>query len=307
MDPEPNAPQRPLFPALSATVAYIGSSGSLKSAGGATAVPPRYQIIRRHARGGLGEISIAVDPELDRQVALKELREFHADDPTSQSRFLLEAKLTGRLEHPGIVPVYGFGRHADGRPYYAMRFIEGQTLQQAIERFHASESTATAPGERELAFRRLLGSLIDSCNAVAYAQRRGVVHRDLKPENIMLGPFGETLVLDWGIAKPRGETHANPGERNSLLDLGDDSLTRPGSAIGTPRYMSPEQAEGDLQRVGPASDVYSLGATLYCILVGHGPFSSGGVDDVLEHVRRGIFLGPRRCAGRSIRRSRPSV
>ena len=161
----------------------------------------RFRIIRPHARGGLGEVFLALDPELDRQVALKELQSYHAHDPVSQSRFLREARVTGRLEHPGIVPVYGLGRHADGRPYYAMRLIEGETLKQAIERFHGAKGAPHEPGERELAFRRLLRRFIDACNAVAYAHSRGVVHRDLKPENIMLGRFGETLVVDWGVAK----------------------------------------------------------------------------------------------------------
>ena len=262
----------------------------------ATTSHERFRIVRPYARGGLGEVFLADDPELDRQVALKELRSYHAHDPVSQSRFLLEAKVTGRLEHPGIVPVYGLGRHADGRPYYAMRFIEGETLKEAIERFHNAEQPIRRPTvEREIAFRRLLRSVIDACNAVAYAHSRGVVHRDLKPENIMLGRFGETLVVDWGIAKPLPDPGVEPADGPSPGAPGDDSsLTRPGSAIGTPQYMSPEQAAGDLDRVGPASDVYSLGATLYCLLVGHGPFPSGGVADVLERVRRGIFPGPRR-------------
>ena len=183
------------------------------------------------------------------------------------------------------MPVYGLGRYADGRPYYAMRFIEGETLEQAIERFHAARGSRRAsPAIGRSAFRRLLRSLIDACNAVAYAHSRGVVHRDLKPENIMLGRFGETLVVDWGIAKPfaePGDEAADGGSVDPLADEDDSSLTRPGSAIGTPQYMSPEQASGDLDRVGPASDVYSLGATLYCLLVGHGPFPTGGVADVL--------------------------
>jgi WD40 repeat protein/serine/threonine protein kinase len=266
-----------------------------------------YRVVRSHARGGLGEVFVALDPQLDREVALKELRAHLAYDPFSQSRFLLEAKVTGKLQHPGIVPVYGLGRHPDGRPYYAMRFIEGETLKQAIERFHSQESSPGAPRDREIAFRRLLRSLIDACNAVAYAHSRGVVHRDLKPENIMLGPFGETLVVDWGIAKFQSESASLPsgsrvGANEGDLAQGsaggnpDDSpyATRPGAAIGTPQYMSPEQAAGDLERVGPASDVYSLGATLYCLLVGHGPFATGELADVLARVRRGVFPAPRR-------------
>ena len=293
-------------PELSLTVAYgrpadeIQGSGASRVAGQEVAtsqgLPSRYRIIRSHARGGLGEVFVAVDAELNRQVALKELLSYHAHDPDSQSRFVLEAELTGRLEHPGIVPVYGLGRHPDGRPYYAMRFIEGETLKAAIERFHGREQDRHEPRERQMAFRRLLGSLIDACNAVAYAHSRGVVHRDLKPENIMLGRFGETLVVDWGVAKAASDSRrtraAEPGRQPAASE--DSSLTRPGAAVGTPRYMSPEQALGELERVGPASDVYGLGATLYCLLVGHSPFPDGDVSEVLDRVQRGIFPAPRR-------------
>ncbi len=256
----------------------------------------RFQIVRLHARGGLGEVFVAVDPELERRVALKELRDHHAHDPMSQARFLLEARLTGRLEHPGIVPVYGLGRYPDGRPYYAMRFIEGETLGRAIDRFHRGEDAPGDSARREIAFRRLLRSLIDACNAVAYAHSRGVVHRDLKPENIMLGRFGETLVVDWGLAKMSADGRDHAADPQAGPAISDDSpyMTRPGSALGTPHYMSPEQAAGELERVGPASDVYSLGATLYCLLVGHGPFVDGEIGDLLQRVRRGIFPAPRR-------------
>ena len=164
---------------LSATVAYVSPVRADKKSGlgdgpeRTTAPDERFRVIRPLAHGGLGELFLALDPELDRQVALKRLRAFHAFDPVSQSRFLLEAKVTGRLEHPGIVPVYGLGRYGDGRPYYAMRFIEGQTLKQAIERFHGTADAGHETGGRELAFRRLLNSFVDACNAVAYAHSRG--------------------------------------------------------------------------------------------------------------------------------------
>jgi WD40 repeat protein/serine/threonine protein kinase len=292
-------------PDPSETVAYVGRSleRQADAAGRVTSVGDvygiggwRFQVIRPHARGGLGEVFLAFDSELNRTVALKELQARRAHDPDSQARFLLEAEITGRLEHPGIVPVYSLGRHADGRPYYAMRLIEGETLREAIERFHRMGTGANGRNDRELAFRRLLRCVIDTCNAVAYAHSRGVVHRDLKPENIMLGRFGETLVVDWGVAKslsgpPDG---ANLDPAKPQQPSSDASMTQPGSVIGTPRYMSPEQAAGDLDRVGPASDIYSLGAILYCLLVGHAPFPDGEVTSVLERARRGIFPAPRR-------------
>src|SRR5262249_25084566 len=143
------------------------------------------------------------DAELNREVALKEIQDRHADDPLSRARFVLEAEITGGLEHPGIVPVYGLGHHQDGRPYYAMRFVKGDSLKEAIARFH-EPAPGRDPGERALALRKLLRRFLDVCNAVEYAHSRGVLHRDLKPGNILLGPYGETLVVDWGLAKATG-------------------------------------------------------------------------------------------------------
>jgi WD40 repeat protein/serine/threonine protein kinase len=293
---------------LSQTEAYEGArsaAAALQGKGATDSGPaaaetslPRFHILRSHARGGLGEVFLALDAELKRQVALKALLAYHAHDPVSQARFLLEAEITGRLEHPGIVPIYGLGRSPDGRPYYVMRFIEGETLKAAITRFHRSDWERQEEREREVAFRRLLQSLIASSNAIAYAHLRGIVHRDVKPENIMLGPFGETLVVDWGMAKTLDDLKQPGGDPDRSSNSLDGSLTRTGAAVGTPRYMSPEQASGNLKLVGPASDIYGLGATLYCLLVGHAPFTDGELSDVLDRVRRGIFPAPR-----SLRRS----
>jgi serine/threonine protein kinase len=255
----------------------------------------RFQVLGSHARGGLGEVFLAFDTELNRSVAVKELQARRAHDPDFQARFLFEAEVTGRLEHPGIVPVYSLNRHADGRPYYAMRLLEGGTLRVAIDRFHRASGSSDGREGRELAFRRLLRSVIDACNAVAYAHSRGVVHRDLKPENIMLGHFGETLVVDWGLAKLHASSGEGGGDTVAADGLPTDpSMTRPGSLIGTPRYMSPEQAAGELDRVGPSSDIYSLGAILYCVLVGHDAFPDGDTSVVIDRVCRGIFPAPRR-------------
>src|SRR5262249_11176450 len=213
----------------------------------------------------------------------KQRRVPHADDPASRARFLLEAEVTGRLEHPGVVPVYGLGTSDQGRPFYAMRFVRGQSLKEAIDRFYqADEHPGRDPAERTLALRQLLGRFIDVCQAIAYAHSRGVIHRDLKPANILLGPYGETLVVDWGLAKVVGRDDPPPQPAAELTlrpaSHSGSSETVAGTAMGTPAYMSPEQAEGRLERIGPASDIYSLGATLYCLVTGRPPLNDGDGD-----------------------------
>jgi Flp pilus assembly protein TadD len=263
-----------------ATPSSAATTDQIKPAG---AGGTRYRVLRPHARGGLGEIYVAEDTELHREVALKEIQAERARDPGSRGRFLLEAEVTGRLEHPGIVPVYGLGSYPDGRPFYAMRFIKGDNLGHAIQRFHQSKK-----GFDTVEFRQVLRRFLDLCNAVAYAHDRGVLHRDLKPGNVMLGEFGETLLVDWGLAKVVGRGEPGGGEAALRLSSGSDVVeTAAGSAVGTPAYMSPEQAEGRLEALGPATDVYSLGATLFCLLTGRPPVPDGPVAEALEKVRRG--------------------
>src|SRR5262245_7446481 len=266
------------------------------SVGASTSTGSRFRILRLHARGGLGQVSVAHDEELHREVALKEIQDRFADHPESRSRFLLEAEITGRLEHPGIVPVYGLGCYADGRPYYAMRFIQGDDLQDAIRRYHRQEAGGGDPRQRNLELRQLLRRFLDVCNAVAYAHSRGVLHRDLKPGNILLGKYGETLVVDWGLAKVVGRAQGDSEAIEALVEPVSGSgfaPTQMGTAIGTPAYMSPEQAAGRLDELGPASDVYSLGATLYCVLTGQAPFAEKDVGAVLRKVQQGDFPPPR--------------
>jgi serine/threonine-protein kinase len=262
-----------------------------------TELPPlRYKPVQFHARGSLGEVLLAQDDELNRQVAVKRIREQHADDPESRRRFLREAEVTGRLEHPGIVPVYGLGQDADGRPYYAMRFIQGESLKDAIERFHAAEKPGRDPGERRLALRQLLASFVAVCKTMAYAHSRGVLHRDLKPANIMLGKYGETLVVDWGLARAfeRDDLARSLGEASLTpsLDAGGGE-TRVGQMVGTPAYASPEQAAGLWDVIGPASDIFSLGATLYNLLTNCLPYDGEGVLEIIDQASKGEVIPPR--------------
>ena len=148
--------------------------------------------------------------------------------------------MTGGLEHPGIVPVHGLGTYSDGRPYYAMRFIKGESLKDAIAAFHADETLRRQPGLRSLALSKLLRRLLDVCNAIEFAHSRGVLHRDLKPSNVILGKHGETLVVDWGLAKALGyvESRSGSDEKPLVPSSGTGSAeTLPGSALGTPAYM----------------------------------------------------------------------
>ena len=246
-----------------------------ESLGEPTSWNGRFRVVRPHARGGLGVVSIALDDELDREVAFKEIKDEHADHSTRRAQFVLEAEITGKLEHPGIIPIYGLGHDPAGRPFYAMRFIRGDSLADAINRFHDPNGPYVDPAKRSLQLRELLGRFLDVCDAVAYAHSRGVLHRDLKPGNVMLGPFGETLVVDWGLALPLErvpEGHESP--RGAVKPTKADSASLPreqGAAIGTPAYMPPEQAEGAIDRLGPRSDVYGLGAILYDLLTGKKP------------------------------------
>ncbi len=225
-------------------------------------------------------------------MALKQILEKHADDRVSRQRFVAEAEITGGLEHPGVVPVYGLGTDAAGRPYYAMRFIKGDSLKEAIGRFHNDEMLGKDPGRRSLELRKLLHRFTDVCNAIDYAHSRGVIHRDVKPANIILGKHGETLVVDWGLAKAVGRADPAAGEQTITPSSSGSSETLPGSALGTPAYMSPEQARGDLDQLGPRSDVYSLGATLYCLLTGKPPFEGEDIGAMLRAVEEGQFPRP---------------
>ena len=265
-----------------------------------TSAGERFRKIRPHAAGGLGEVSLARDEQLKRDVALKELQARHLADEVKRRRFILEGEVTGALEHPNIVPVYAMGIDAAGEPFYAMRFVKGESLSRAAQRAHKHLPAKKLLRRDCLNFRRLLTRLIAVCHALDYAHSRGVVHRDIKPANVMLGKHGETYVVDWGLARTAG----SPTDELSLDEefLGarnhseGHSATEQGSIVGTPGYMPPEQALGQVDSLGPWSDVYALGATLYAMLVGKPPLKieDGDVVSYVSRVEEGLFDTPRK-------------
>lgn len=283
------------------------ASGDIPEEYAAVNESARFRILSRHDEGGLGEVLVAHDRQLDREVAIKQIRPQWNGHEEANARFLREAEITGRLEHPGIVPVYAMGTWKDGRPFYAMRFIEGQTLRQVIREYRDSikeeseDSSSGRDGEKARSLRTILNRFVDVCNTIEYAHSRRIIHRDIKPANIMIGPYGETLVVDWGLAKQlddgseiASDDNADATPDASTKGESDSSQTRAGGTVGTPQYMSPEQANGDVSLVGCQTDVYLLGATLYQILTGSPPHQDDSVSQILQRLRQEEVTPPRR-------------
>ncbi len=253
---------------------------------------PRYSLSNLHAAGGIGEIWLAHDHDLDRDVAVKKLLTERAPSEMTKVRFLREARITGQLDHPGVVPVYEICYdEATNLPYYTMRFLRGRTMTEAVRDYHVNRR------ERGPQLKSLLGLLnaFDIvCNTVAYAHSKGIIHRDLKCENVILGDYGEVVVIDWGLAKQygRGEVAAEAVD----LDAIRPAETVVGQILGTPAYMAPEQAAGETDAIGPAADVYGLSAILYEILCGQPPFIGTSTIEVLKQVKSSAPVRPSEVA-----------
>ena len=266
--------------------------------------PPtsRYENRGEIAHGGMGAILEVWDADLRRTLAMKVIRQ-SAPRTASEidggllARFLDEAQVTGQLEHPGIVPVHELGLDPDGRVYFTMPLIKGRTLSAVFELVEA--------GDEEWTMVRALDAILRACEALAYAHSKGVIHRDVKPDNIMVGEFGEVYVMDWGLAKvftDDGPSTAETEEPRKAVEgvttgsgarhgQRESSATRTvvGDVVGTPAYMPPEQARGDVDQIGPRSDVYAMGAILYQLLAGHAPYvnSASSLGEILHAIKRG--------------------
>jgi aminoglycoside phosphotransferase (APT) family kinase protein len=231
---------------------------------------PLYEVKSEHARGGLGRIMKAEDRRLGRLVAIKELLRT-ADD--EGRRFLREVQLTARLQHPGVVPIYEAGRWPDGKPYYVMKFVDGRTLKDVLRDLKNIDERLA-----------LLPKVIAIAETMAYVHSEHVIHRDLKPSNILIGPFGETVIVDWGLAKdlnaPRPDAVVEAATR-----AGSDDETVEGTVLGTPSYMPPEQARGEA--LDERADVYSLGAVLYELFTGEAPYAAASSAEAVQRVLEG--------------------
>lgn len=311
-------------------------SAEKASSGTTAAAPPaaswvpggRYRVEGVVARGGMGVIYAVRDRELDRVVAMKVIGTgvgaggpVPLDElpPAWVDRFVEEARVTAQLDHPGVVPVHEIGLDPEGRLYFAMKLVKGRSLGSIFK-------LAREKGE-EWNLTRAVGALVRAAQAVAHAHEQGVIHRDLKPDNIMVGRLGEVYVMDWGVARAadRRDVHevrpATPGpgrDGRRAVDAiqgepprterptGDSPLvTRDGTVLGTPAYMSPEHAEGRVEDLGPASDVYSLGAVLYELLAGHAPYVPAGPRPSARAVLEAIRHGPPPAIG-SLARAMPA-
>lgn len=276
-----------------------------------------YRFVQKLAEGGMGSILICSDESLRRQVAMKVIKPGIAESENQRHRFMQEGRVTGRLEHPNIVPVHELGTDESGTPYFTMKFVRGKSLGQILK-----DLDAGLPGP---SLSELLQIFLKVCDAIAFAHSRRMIHRDLKPDNIMVGDFGEVLVMDWGLARnlddrsarhagpdepdrPRGKdgSEEQPGDEGAPGGSGDEEVARrhavqetlaagqttEGAIAGTPTYMAPEQAEGRTDLLDPRSDIYSLGAILYQIVTLKPPVTGRTIYEVLAKVAAGDIVRP---------------
>ncbi len=240
-------------------------------------------LFERLGVGGMGEVFRFGDDALQRDLAIKVLKDELRGNADAEERFLREARLAGSLQHPGVVPIHQLSRLADGRPCYTMKLVRGRTLADLLR--EEPEGPERLP--------RLLSILERVCQAVAFAHSKHVIHRDLKPSNVMVGEFGEVQVMDWGLAKELSHTEpAAPAEATEAVETAawtkeGEGLSRAGSALGTPAYMPPEQAAGDWDIVDERADVFALGSILCEMLTGRPPYHGPNRDDLLRRARRG--------------------
>ncbi|MHC4777539.1 MAG: tetratricopeptide repeat protein [Planctomycetota bacterium] len=263
-----------------------GSPGEIISG---PASEDRYSVLTEIARGGMGAILKIVDNDVRRPVAMKVI--LGDEDRDKVERFVEEAQITGQLEHPNIVPVHELGVNRDGRAYFTMKMVRGESLESIIDKIAGRDMEFV----EEYPLSHLLHIYLKICEAMAFAHSKGVIHRDLKPENIMVGRFGEVLVMDWGLAKVMGrEDSAKEELVESIRSEKEVGRTLDGDVMGTPSYMPPEQADGEVEKIDEQSDIFSLGGILYSILTQKPPYTGSSVANVLFKATEGKVVPPRK-------------
>ena len=268
----PRAPTAPPSPTTDGhTVPEATPSRAALATAAASVEVPGYDILGELGRGGMGAVLRGRDPELGRDLAVKVLLERHHDDAKTARRFREEAQIGGQLQHPGVVPVYALGRLADGRPFFTMKLVEGRTLAALLKE-------RPSPADD---LPRFLHVFEQICQTLAYAHSRGVIHRDLKPLNVMVGAFGEVQVMDWGLAKV-----VRDGAVQTVRSGRPEAESAAGSVLGTPAYMAPEQACGDVEGLDAHCDVFGLGAVLCEILTGAPPYRGRETGELLRKAAR---------------------
>jgi serine/threonine protein kinase len=268
----------------------------------------KYEMGNVVALGGMGVVRRAQDLHVRRDVAIKSMSETKKITPAKRLRFVEEAQVTGQLEHPNIVPVYDLGIDEAGKPFYTMKFVRGITLRTVLDDILNLKADAIA----QYPLGRLLTIFQKACDAVAFAHSKGVIHRDLKPDNIMIGDFGEVLVMDWGLSKRLGKQDTATVRDSEPPDSA--AHTADGAVIGTPHFMSPEQANGLGSQIDARTDIFTLGGVLYNILTLQAPFPGETTEESLQLIRTGQITPPAKvltplqhCPGRKIPESLAAV
>ncbi|MBN1611539.1 MAG: protein kinase [Polyangiaceae bacterium] len=257
------------------------------SSGGFLGESERFDEIDLIGTGGMGLVVRAFDTDLHREVAIKVLAPQWLTDAAEVERFCAEARITGQLEHPYIIPVYEFGTDSRGARFLCMKLVHGRTLEDTLHELGPARLSADHLAD-------LLDVFVKVCDAVAYAHSRGIIHRDLKPSNIMLGDFGQVYVADWGVARPAAHSGSAWTPKNMALTDGEPSAEAPGSLVGTLCYMAPEQLSGRIDQLDERTDVFGLGAMLYQILAGRPPRESSEIAGIIARGGAGEITPPER-------------